>query len=163
MNKSVKRCSKCKQFKPLSEFYKRKISKDGLQFDCKSCRLKHVKKYNQTKKGKAVHCKSSKKYQKTKKGIKVSRKKVAQYCKTKKGKATFKRYRIRYPERQKARSAINNAIAMGKLPRPDTKLCHYCSAQAQQYHHHRGYAPEHWLDVVSVCMRCHNEHRRKVA
>jgi len=33
----MKRCSKCKQFKPLSDFYKCKIKKDGYNAYCKAC------------------------------------------------------------------------------------------------------------------------------
>lgn len=33
-----KRCSKCKQWKPISEFHKRTASKDGLQSWCKQCK-----------------------------------------------------------------------------------------------------------------------------
>lgn len=33
-----KRCAKCKDVKPLTEFSKRKHTKDGLEFRCKTCR-----------------------------------------------------------------------------------------------------------------------------
>ena len=33
----MKVCNKCNEGKPLSEYYKRKASKDGLQYHCKSC------------------------------------------------------------------------------------------------------------------------------
>ena len=45
----MKRCSKCKQSKSISEFYKSKSEKDGLQSWCKACR----RDYKQTEKGKA--------------------------------------------------------------------------------------------------------------
>ena len=41
----IKMCSKCKEPKPLSEFYKNRISKDGLQHICKICDKQKVKKY----------------------------------------------------------------------------------------------------------------------
>lgn len=34
----LKRCSKCKEFKPLESFGKCKSNKDGLQYRCKACR-----------------------------------------------------------------------------------------------------------------------------
>jgi hypothetical protein len=40
------------------------------------------------------------------------------------------------------------------LPRVRNLQCHYCGNRAHQYHHHRGYAPEHWLDVVPACRKC---------
>lgn len=37
----VKRCSKCGEDKPVSEFYKNRQTKDGLQPECKSCKNKY--------------------------------------------------------------------------------------------------------------------------
>ena len=36
-DETTKRCSNCGQYLPLSEFYKRKTFKDGLDYWCKSC------------------------------------------------------------------------------------------------------------------------------
>ena len=44
-----------------------------------------------------------------------------------------------------AGNAVNYAIRIGVLPRPDTIQCHFCPKQAQQCHHHLGYKKEHWL------------------
>jgi hypothetical protein len=41
----MKECSKCNVGKPLSEFYKFKLAKDGLQSYCKECFKKYYKKY----------------------------------------------------------------------------------------------------------------------
>lgn len=41
----MKICSKCGEEKELSEFYKRKISKDGYMGTCKECEIKRVKEY----------------------------------------------------------------------------------------------------------------------
>ena len=40
----MKKCSKCREMKPLNEFHKEKKSKDGLQGYCKPCRHKDGKK-----------------------------------------------------------------------------------------------------------------------
>jgi len=45
----MKRCSKCKIFKPLDEFYNRKASKDGKAYWCKKCE----KQYNEENKERA--------------------------------------------------------------------------------------------------------------
>jgi len=107
-------CSKCKQTKPLTEYYKG-------QYQCKTCCNKHQKEYR----------------------------------KTEKGKARQRRYHYPYPERIKAKNFVNHAIRDGKLSRPDVKLCWYCTKPAQQYHHYRGYEPEHWLDILPICRKCH--------
>ncbi len=139
-----KRCPKCKQFKPISEFHKDKRGKDGLQGYCKTC-------------GKIAH----RKYQKTEKGKLAYRKANSKYKKTDKGKANQKRYFLRHPNQVKAQHTVNHAIEDGNLPRPNTQLCHYCPKPAQQYHHW-SYLPEHWLDVVPVCIKCHNSIHNKI-
>ena len=56
---------------------------------------------------------------------------------------------------QGGRSAVTSAVKHGLLPRPATIPCVDCGKPAQEYHHHLGYAPEHWLNVVAVCRTCH--------
>lgn len=111
------------------------------------------KRYQQSEKGKAAH----KRYSQSEK-FKIQQKR---YHQSEKGKAVIiqgvKRFRIRYPEKYKAEKAVNNAIAVGKLPKANTLQCHYCPAQAEQYHHHKGYAQEYWLDVIAVCVKCHSK------
>jgi len=61
----VKRCTTCKQAKPVSEFYKDRSKPDGHTYDCKACRkvyyevnrdvrLAYQKEYEQTAKGREV-------------------------------------------------------------------------------------------------------------
>lgn len=138
----TKRCSKCKNFKSFTEFYKSRTNKDGFQNYCKICKKQNQK----TKEGKA----SQRRYRQ-------------RYYKSNKGKTALKLERIHHPERYKAGNAVNNAIRAGKLPRPNTLQCHYCSEQAEQYHHHLGYALEHLLDVVPVCKKCHRKLHKKIA
>jgi hypothetical protein len=60
----MKKCSKCKIEKPLSEFHKDKQKKDGFSPQCKNCRNKSSKSYkeNNLLKVKEISNKSSKKY-----------------------------------------------------------------------------------------------------
>jgi len=48
----TKICSKCKKEKLLSEFYKRKASKDNLSYRCKKCHKEYVRKWKQDNPGK---------------------------------------------------------------------------------------------------------------
>lgn len=184
MNETIKakRCSKCKETKPISEFYKRSDSRDGYRNACKACDLKYSrtekgkaiqKRYRQSGKGKAAYRKVQDRYRQSEKGKAIQKRyqksekfKTAQkrYEQSEKGKKArskqIKRFKIRHPEQSKAHEAVKNAIKTGRLPRPDSLTCHYCPARAKQYHHYKGYEPEHWLDVVPVCIKCHGENRR---
>ena len=148
-NRSIsKKCSKCKIIKSLSEFYKNNSNKYGYQSWCKSCKNDCQNQYRKTEKGRILRQKQSLRYYTSEKG----KNKYRKYSRI---------YRIQYPEKRKAMDAVKYAIRIGKLPRPDYLKCHYCQEPAQEYHHHLGYAPEHWLDVVSVCILCHRKNPYK--
>jgi hypothetical protein len=166
----TKRCCHCKQIKPLSDFGKNKSRKDFRQNYCKICGNKYNKKYTSTDKFKntrlryratdkykVMMAKASKKCYLAHIGQRASYHK--KYNQTDRGKevmriSTEKQRRL-HPEKRKAGIVVNNAIWTGKLSRSSIYHCRYCWKQAQQYHHHRGYAREHWLDVQPVCCRCH--------
>ena len=129
-NVQMKICSKCKIIKSLSEFYKDHNRKNGYHYQCKTCLSKYKEKYLRTEQGKTTL---------RKKGL---------------------RYRIRHPKQYLACKALSSAIRYGKLPPAKTLQCHYCPAQAKEYHHHKGYAREYQLDVIPVCIPCHGETRK---
>lgn len=54
MSTKSKRCPRCKDHKPLKEFYKRVLSKDGLSFWCKDCSKKCVAEYYQNNREKVI-------------------------------------------------------------------------------------------------------------
>ena len=151
----TKQCSKCKGIKAVSEFYKNKSRHNGLSGHCKNC----VKQYNQTDKGKQRskrYCHSEKGKQAHKRYDQAEKGKQARkrYKQTEKGKQAYKRYGKNNPEKKKARCKISDAIRAGKL----LPAYHYwcaCGKQAEQYHHHLGYEPEHQFDVIPVCVKCH--------
>jgi Protein of unknown function (DUF1778) len=59
------------------------------------------------------------------------------------------------PADERAHAAVRRAIVRGELLPATSLPCADCGADATNYHHHLGYAPEHWLAVVAVCGRCH--------
>ena len=64
-------------------------------------------------------------------------------------------HQIRFPERNRARTAVHYAVKSGKL-RPASELrCIDCDHPAAQYDHYLGYAFELRLDVQPVCVSCH--------
>jgi len=157
----TKRCCTCKQIKPHTEFYQNKARKDGHQEDCKVCHRKADRKYRQTETGKLNHRKGDRKYRQSEKGKITIKEKDKRYKQRENGKLVnwlaVKRFRAKHPEQTKAGRAVNHAIEAGKMARPDTRLCHSCTKPAQEYHHWRGYDPEHYLDVVPVCKKCHKK------
>jgi hypothetical protein len=63
-------------------------------------------------------------------------------------------HRRKFPERDKARNKVKDALITGKLKRPIR--CSKCGKKCKpQAHHHRGYAPEFALDVIWLCRPCH--------
>jgi len=130
---ATKRCSKCKEIKPLEKFSREKRVQDGRRSECKICFRERDRRYYQTEKGKAAII------------------------------AGEKRYRLKHPEKRKARNAVTHAIETGRLLPTSSFGCYYCSAPAQHYHHQNGYTEEHRLDVVPVCRKCHKEIHKKSA
>ena len=59
----MKRCPKCKQTKPLSEYHRNKSRSDGLAAQCKPCTLEYLREYHLTTKGKASRLRSRRKDQ----------------------------------------------------------------------------------------------------
>lgn len=57
----MKTCTDCKEQKSLTDFYKCKTNKDGLQYRCKIC----LRNYYQTPRGKIIHQEANRKYYRT--------------------------------------------------------------------------------------------------
>lgn len=57
---NTKKCTKCAEIKPKSEFQIRRDTKDGLKYHCKSCVLEYRIKYNHFKKKQKEHAKQTK-------------------------------------------------------------------------------------------------------
>lgn len=145
-----KRCSKCKEIKQLSEFGKCKRAKIGRQSYCKKCQTLWTRDYRKCKKCQTYQ----RNYWQSIQGKTIRKK----YRQTKKGKRTeclsSAMYRIRYPKKTAAVSAVGNAIKASKLPHPKTLKCVKCHKNAQEYHH-PNYTPKHQLDVIPICRICH--------
>ena len=166
MSKSIvtKTCTKCKIEQPTSNFHKDVSAKSGLCFWCKTCRKAHKARYRKTPQGKLTNRRSCAHFLATPSGQAWTVQYRAQYRKTLAGKmASKKAYAKRYKkhrDRVRARMHVHYLVRIGRLPRPKTLMCP-CGAQAQEYHHHKGYSPEHKADVIPLCIPCHKkEHRR---
>jgi hypothetical protein len=89
-------CTKCKENKPLSDYYRNINHKDDKQSACKSC----CKKYDKTEKRKLTRAKANAKYEKTEKG-KLTK---VKYAKSDKGKITSTRKRKKYYKTDKGKA-----------------------------------------------------------
>jgi len=99
--------------------------------------------WRQSERGKELYQKIKERYEQTEKGKKAR-------CKS------HQNYKHHKPNQVKAKNAVYSEVRAGRMAKVSELKCHYCPARAEQYHHHKGYAPEYWLDVVPVCIPCHN-------
>lgn len=174
----IKYCSskKCTEVnpQPTSNFDANQSSHDGLSYECKTCRAmrrndpeykagfnEYMRVHSKTKQWKEANSR----YRNSEKGKATARarkntpkykQQAKKYSQSEAGRLNREREIQSHPERRKARIAVANAVRDGKLPRVWTRQCTYCPKQAQQYHHHNGYEHEHRLDVIPVCIKCHN-------
>jgi len=147
----TKPCICCQEIKPLSDFHKHSQMKDGHINKCKSCICAYSREWGKSKAGRE----SDRKYRHSKKG-KISRRRYNVSYKRREARIRHgKRYYPTHQAETKARAQIMIAVRSGKMPRPDTLLCVRCNKKAKEYHH-PSYACEHRLDVIAVCIKCHN-------
>lgn len=116
-------CRVCKSIKPMFGFHKRPDTKSGYHSICKYCKAIESS-FRKKRSGK----------------ISKSRKLIAK-----------KRYRLKYPERERAQNLVNKAIRLGKLIRGP---CMVCNNPVSQGHHFDYMKP---LDVIWLCQYHHNE------
>jgi len=134
----MKICSKCKVPKPFSNFSKSSANKDGLYAWCKDCKADSQRYYRQTEVGKECHSKYQKKYRKTKFGK----------LKRNKGRKLWK---LNYPERNKAHTAVHRALKNGTLFQLPCEVCNSLDSEA----HHDDYSKP-----LEVRWMCHKDHMK---
>ena len=131
MTTSIKTCFKCSEEKSLTEFYRHKQMADGYIGKCKECnkidvranRLKNLEYYREY--DQARGCRVNPDY--------------------------TRMYRLAYPQKYKAHSAINNAVRDGRLSKPTS--CEKCGDEKRIIGHHHDYLKP--LDVEWLCQPCH--------
>ena len=154
----TKRCNKCKEIKALSEFHRDNQAKQGRRPECKLCAQVYGQSYNKTDSAKA----SVLRYRNTEKGKLTILKYFHSDARKITSRAANNKYYYSHPQKTKAKSAVNYAVKIGEMPHLNNLLC-FCGKQAQHYHHHKGYAKQHWLDVIPVCIPCHNTLHKAIA
>ena len=148
----MKECFKCREAKPLSEFYKHKQMKDGRLNKCKECNKKdvrknyrenidHYKEYEKARAGLPHRVKAREDYAKTEEGIK-------------KGNEAKNNWTRRNPIKKMASTIVGNAVRDGKISKPSN--CEACNSEPSRLHgHHDDYAFP--LVVRWLCPGCHSK------
>lgn len=82
----------------------------------------------------------------------------SEYKKSPQGKETEKRAHYaamqREPEKYVARYKLRYAVSRGQITK---EPCQDCGKAKVEAHHHKGYEPEHWLDVMWLCRKHHRD------
>ena len=131
----MKWCPKCKTNKDWSEFSRSKSTKEGLQGWCKECHKKESHDWYLANSKLAIE--HSAKWRKD--NPERAAKSNARHS---------RKYRIRYPEKAKARAAVRKALADGRLTK---EPCHCGETNVQG--HHKDYSKP--LDVEWLCSKHH--------
>jgi len=162
-----KQCSSCKKSKVLTNFPRNRNSEDGRHNQCKKCHNEANNRYMQTDKGKASYLRKLnnpqrkigvRRYLDSPQGKLVKAECFRRYMSSEKGKkyrkTSDKRRRCKCPMKFEARLAVSHAIERGDMMSASLYKCTNCGQQAKFWHHHKGYMPPHWLDVIALCPNC---------
>ena len=149
-------CTRCGGKKPLSEYQKRSLSKDGVTASCKACLKKlDARRFQDDPRVRARHTA----YQNTEHGkarMIAAKKKWAD-----ENKDILRDIRLKWveknPEKRAAHIILGKAVLKGIVEKP--KDCSRCGAGGRIDGHHHDYTRP--LDVVWLCRQCHvNEHKK---
>lgn len=151
-----KQCTKCDKVKPIEMFRKKHAHRDGYAPECKTC-------------ARELDVKS-----RSRPGIREKNRQYASWyekqpkaTKQKSAPRSMRSLSEQWYERnsgaRKAHEAVHYAVRKGRIPRVSTLQCANCPKPAAEYHHHLGYEPKHWFDVIPMCRSCHNRtHKTKL-
>jgi hypothetical protein len=142
----LKKCFKCEQTKPLTEFHTHPQMADGYLNKCKLCTRKDVadRVIEKSKTDAAWLLAERERHR-----IKAAKNRKPSTLEQRR--AVLQRHRKKYPLKNKARQICANAIRGGKLIR---QPCEKCGKKAQAYHD--DYAKP--LEVRWLCPKHHGEH-----
>ena len=133
----TKACFKCHEHLPLTSFYKHPKMKDGRVNKCKECNKADNAKHRQD------NVERIREYDRERS---KSPKRIAALSEQ------TKRYRVMNRVKYQAHTAVNNALARGKLIKPDA--CSECKKSGAIHGHHDDYRKP--LVVRWLCAVCHS-------
>lgn len=171
----LKRCAKCLNVYPLSDFHSHPRNKDGRQSYCKHCsnavvresKKKNLEKVRSQQRQYATSHKQEigcyrqenasqinaqrKQYRLDHKAETAAYKlKVKDKYKAHRAKVT-REWRLKYPERARAHAIVGRAVRSGKLTKANE--CARCGAIGRLEAHHEDYSKP--LNVIWLCRTCH--------
>lgn len=132
----IKTCTQCKIRKPLANFHRQKDHSDGRKSYCSQCGNKYLLRY----------------YKKHREALKI---RWRNYNHTESATINTRNYRLRHPEKYKAKNKAYNAYLSGKIKREN---CELCGGKAQM--HHDDYSKP--LKVRWLCHKHHQEYHRQL-
>lgn len=152
-------CTKCGVTKPLSDFYKHHLSREGRMTKCMECTK------DDARANRAKRLEYYREYDRQRANIPSRVKARAEYAKSERGKAAARKASAKYsarPDRRRANHFVSNAVRDGKLKKLDA--CECCGSQKSLQAHHPSYAEGMELVVTWLCTPCHarlhKEHRQ---
>ena len=150
---SEKKCKKCGEVKPLTDYYTHPSPKDGHLGHCKSCHKIKTDNYRKLRRQEVDYVISER--ESNRKRMRERRTLGIDYQVTKESKAkTEKKYRESNPLKAKAKRKVATAIENGSLISQPCEKCGDIYSQA----HHDSYLEENWLNVRWLCPKHHAEH-----
>lgn len=129
----MKTCGKCKLEKAEKHFGEDKRTRDGLQHWCKAC-MHRAAKWQFSGNKKSENTDPDKLAELRREGARI--------------------YRLRHPEKVKARKMVEQAVKDGTLEKSPCVICDKLPSEA----HHSDYKKP--LDITWLCKRCHDRHHR---
>lgn len=158
----MKKCNKCGETKPLSEFYKDCKALDGYRGRCKLCQNATIKCWREAnpdrkaaidkawyEANKERHATVTKVWREANLEQVAARKKAWGIANPDKVRANLERAKERWPEKFAARKAANHAITAGYLVR---QPCEVCGALEVHGHH------DDYSQPLAVRWLCHKHH-----
>lgn len=127
-----KKCFKCGQVKPLSDFYKHKQMSDGHVNKCKECNKSDVR----------LNRKSKVEYYRD-----YDRKRGSRH-----DPSYTPEYRLRFPNKYRAHTMVNNALRDGRLHK---EPCSICGSFEYTHAHHDDYLKP--LNIRWLCAAHHSQ------
>lgn len=147
-----KRCFKCGETKPLSDFYRHSKMSDGHVNKCKECNKVDVRE------NRKENLEYYQEYDRVRSRDKDSPRMAARRCKSRSTKESKSRkknmVKIDPEQKYKATRKVSNAIRDGKLKQE--KVCFCCGSENHVHAHHSSYDTEMWLQVTWLCAGCHS-------